>query len=153
MGESHSLIFLKKLNAFNLYEHSKVQDLNCLIFFLEQNGFLCMRDLKFPYCTIPLSKQSLKYVRCKQSGKLCKFLCLCFGLGRASKVFTKLLKNSIALLRRINIRIIVYQDDMLLMGQILQEIMIVRDTLIFPLQNLRFVINLKKSILQSVKQM
>ena len=39
------------------------------------------------------------------------------------------------------------------MGSTLQEIMTARDTLIFLLQNLGFVINLKKSILQPVKQL
>ena len=80
-------------------------------------------------------------------------MCLCFGLAPAPKVFTKLLKIPIALLRRINIRIIVYLDDILLMGRTLQEIMTARDILIFLLQNLGFVINLKKSILQPVKQL
>ena len=39
------------------------------------------------------------------------------------------------------------------MGQILEEIMTMRDILIFLLQNLGFVINLKKSVLQSAKQL
>ena len=42
---------------------------------------------------------------------------------------------------------------MLLMGRILQEIMTTRDTFIFLLQKLGFVINLKKSILQPVTQL
>ena len=38
------------------------------------------------------------------------------------------------------------------MGRALQEILIARDTLIFLLQHLGFVINLKKSVLYPVKQ-
>ena len=95
----------------------------------------------------------IKYVRFKWLDNLYWFFCLCFGLGPAPKAFTKLLKTPIPLFRRINIRIIVYLGDMLLMGRTLQEIMTARDTLIFLLQNLGFVINLKKSILQPVKQL
>ena len=42
-----------------------------------------------------------------------------FWPGTGSTIFTKLLKIPIAILRRINIRITVYLDDMLLMSQIL----------------------------------
>ena len=35
-------------------------------------------------------------------GNLYKFLCLCFGLGPAPRIFTNLLKIYIALLRRLN---------------------------------------------------
>ena len=121
------------------------EGLHCLKFLLEQNDFLYKIDLKDTYFAIPLSKQSSKYVRFKWSGNLYEFLCLCFGLEPAPKVFTKLLKIPIALLRRINIQIIVYLDDMLLMARTLQEFMTARDALIFLLQNLRFAINLKKS--------
>ena len=51
------------------------------------------------------------------------------------------------------IRIIVYLDDTLLMRRTLQEIMTARDTLILLLQNLGFIINLKKLILHPVKQL
>ena len=49
-------------------------------------------------------------------GKLYEFLCLCFGLGPAPKIFTKLLKIPVSVLRCLNILIIIYLDDMLLIG-------------------------------------
>ena len=55
-----------------------------------------------------------------------------------------LLKIPIALLRRINVRIIIFFDDMLVMAQKLKEISQAKETLIFPLQNLGIVINFKK---------
>ena len=76
-----------------------------------------------------------------------------FGLGPAPKVFHKLLKIPNALLSRIKICLILYLDDILLMGRTLQEIMTSRDTLIFLLQNLEFVIDLKMSIFHPVKQL
>ena len=41
---------------------------------------------------------------------------------------------------------------MLLIGRTLQDILMASDTLIFILQHLGFVINLKKSVLQPVQQ-
>ena len=69
------------------------------------------------------------------------------GLSPAPRLFTKLLKVPIALLRRINVKIIIYLDDMLLMGASQPELVLGRDTLIFVLQHLGLVINLKKSVL------
>ena len=46
-----------------------------------------------------------------------------------------------------NIRIVIYLDDMLLRGNSVKEILIGTDTVVFLLQHLGFVINLKKSIL------
>ena len=63
-----------------------------------------------------------------------------------------LLKIPIALLRRINVRIIIFLDDMLVMAQTLKEISQAKETLIFLLQNLGFVINFKKSQLGPVKE-
>lgn len=59
----------------------------------------------------------------------------------------------IALFRRINIRIIVCLYDVLQMTRSLEEILTARETLIFLLLNLGFVMNVKRSIHQPVKQM
>ena len=76
---------------------------------------------------------------------------LCFGLGPAPRIFTKLLKIPIATLRRINIRMI-YLDDRLLMGHSTEDISIYCDTVMFLLQHLGFVDNWKKSILRPVQE-
>ena len=61
--------------------------------------------------------------------------------------FSKLLKIPITVLRRIQIKIIIYLYDMLLMSQTINCLQIARDTLIFLLQSLGFVINLQKTVL------
>ena len=70
-----------------------------------------------------------------------------FGLGPAPKIFTKLLKVPVSLLRRLKIRIVIYIDDMLVMAASLKEIIMARDTVIYLLQALGFTLNEKKSIL------
>ena len=129
-----------------------MEGLHCLKYLLQENDFLLKKDLKDAYFSVPLQQCSRKYVRFVWSGNLYEFLCLCFGLGPAPKVFTKLLKVPIAILRRMNIRLIIYLDDILLMGQTLEEILMNRDTLIYLLQKLGFVINLKKSIFEPTRQ-
>lgn len=55
-------------------------------------------------------------------GNLYELLCPYFGLSAAPKIFTKLIKIPISLLRRLSIfRILIYLDDMLLMGATLYK--------------------------------
>ena len=151
-GGNRPVINLKNLSKFIPYEHFEMEGVHCLKFILEQDDFLWKIDLKEAYFSVPLNKNSQKFVRFQKSGNIYEFLCFSFGLGPAPRIFTKLLKVPIAFLRRVNIRIIIYLDDMLLMGRTLPEILMARDTLIFLLQYLGFVINLKKSVLHIVKQ-
>ena len=64
----------------------------------------------------PLDWSSKKFARLHRNGTLYEFMWLCFGLGPAHRVFTKLLKIPISLLRKLNIRIIIYLEDMLILS-------------------------------------
>ena len=139
------VINLKFLNNFISYQHFKMEEVHLIKGLLQEHVFLIKIDLKDAYFSIPLDKSSRKYIRFQWEGNLQEFLCLCFGLGPAPLIFTKLLKTPIALLRRINIKVIIFFDDMLVMAQTLKEILKAKETLIFLLQNLSFVINFKKS--------
>ena len=109
-------------------------------------------DLKDAYFCVPLHKQSQKFVRFQWDGKLYGFLCLYFGLGPAARIFTKLLKVPLAVLRRLNMLIIIYIDDMLIIGRTRKEVESTRDTLIYLLQHLGFLLILKKSVLQPCQE-
>ena len=152
-GGNRPCINLKALTKFIPYKHFKMKRLHCLKYLLEENDFLCKIDLKDAYFSVPLCMSSRKFVRFAWLGNLYEFLCLCFGLGPAPRIFSKLLKVPITLMRRLNIHLVIYLDDILLMGRTLEEILMSRDTLIFLLQHLSFVINLlKKSVLKPSQQ-
>ena len=70
---------------------------------------------------------------------------MCLGLGPAPRLFKKLIKAPVSIFRKLYIKIIVYLDDFLILGKTLEETILSRDT-IYLLQNLGFVINLKKSV-------
>ena len=146
-GGHRPVINLKKLNQNIPYHHFKMEGLHYLKFMLQQGDYMCKVDLKDAYFSVPLHKDSKKFIRFQWTGNIYEFLCLCFGLGPAPRVFTKILKIPIAILRRLKIRIIIYLDDMLMLAKSIQEILIAKDTVIYLLQHLGFVINLKKSVL------
>ena len=118
--------------------------------FFQKGDYMCKVDLKDAYFSVPLEKNSRQFVCVCWSGNLYKFLWFCFGLGPAPRKFTKLSKVPMTILRRINIKIIIYLDDMLLIVHSLEEIIMSQDTIIFLLQHVGFVINWKKSLLTPV---
>ena len=134
------------------YQHFKMEDLHRLPNIVKKGDYMPKLDLKDAYFLVPLNPASRKLVRFLWSGKLYEFLCLCFGLDPARRIFTKLLKIPVSVLRRLNILIIVYLGDMLLIGHTIEETLIARDTVIFLLQQLGFVLNLKKSVLTSTQR-
>ena len=114
---------------------------------MKLGDFIVKIDLKDAYFSVPLSNRSKKYVRFQWEGSLYEFQCLMFGLGPAPRIFTKLLKIPISLLRRLHVKLIIYIDDILIVASALKEASLARDTTIYLLQNLGFIINFKKSVL------
>ena len=71
-----------------------------------------------------------------------------FGLSVAPRRFTKLMKEPIRIIRFCNIRIVIYIDDMLLMGSSIQEILTARDSVLYLIAALGLTINWDKSVLE-----
>ena len=104
-------------------------------------------DLKDAYFSVPLHLSSQKYIRFKWKGNLYQLLCLCFGLSLAPRLFAKLMKISISFMWKLNVRIIMFLDDILIMVSTKKELTHARDALIFLLETLWFLINKNKSAL------
>ena len=151
-GGNRSVINLKHLNNFISHKHFKMEGLNLLQNMLQTGEYMCKLDLKDAYFCVPLKTESRKYVRFQWEETLYEHLCLGFGLGPAPLIFTEILKVPISLLKWLQIRVIIYLDDMLVMSQILEELLMSGDTITFLLTQLGFVINLKNSILAPVQQ-
>ena len=111
--ENRPCINLDTLSKFIPYKDFKMEGLHCLKYLFEEKDLLCKIDLKDAYISVPLCMES--FVRFAWSGNLFEFLCLCFGLGPAPRIFSKLLKVPIALLKRFHIRLVIYLNDILLM--------------------------------------
>ena len=76
-----------------------------------------------------------------------------YCLGLVPRIFTKLFKIPVDILRRINITVIIYLGNTLSMSQKIEGLNLTRDTLTFLLQQLGFVTNLKKSVLSPTQGM
>ena len=142
------MINLKNLNSFIPYQHFKMEGLHLMKGLLQERDYICKIDLRDAYFTIPINEKYRKYLRFKWEATLYEFRCLCFGLGPKPLIFTKLMEVPNSLPRRLNIHLIIYLDDMMIMARSVQELIFHQDNVIYLLKNLRFVLNLKKSVLE-----
>ena len=81
---------------------------------LERRGF--SMQVRLEKCTLPCSiarRIRILYVSSRKTSSM-NFFCLCFGLAPAPLVFTKLIKIPIAVIKRLNGRIIIYRHGILI---------------------------------------
>jgi hypothetical protein len=145
--EYRPIVNLKGLNNFVPYHHFKMEGLKDVKNLLRKGDWMCKLDLKDAYFSVPLGMRSRKLVRFVWKKKLYEFLCLAFGLGPAPRVFTKLMKVPVTLLRKLGIRLVIYLDDLLLIASSQKDLEMARDSAMFLFHHLGLTINLKKSVL------
>ncbi|KAI8511561.1 hypothetical protein Bbelb_106610 [Branchiostoma belcheri] len=144
-GGWRPVINLKSLNKFVLKRTCKFEGINLVKELWKKGDFLATIDLKDAYFTIPIAQSDRKFLRFSWRGVLWEFQCLPFGLTSAPRVFTKVLRPIVAILRRQGLLIVIFLDDLLIIArsreQCLEHIAIARELL----EQLGFVLNLEKS--------
>ena len=145
-GTSRPVINLKGLNGFLQYTHFKMEGIHLLRDLVQPGDWLGKVDLKDAYFVVPIWKGHRKYLRFLWKDTLLEFACLPFGLALAPRLFTKIMKPVVALLRRAGIRLIIYLDDLLFMHATQEGLREDMATARYLLENLGFVINLEKSV-------
>ncbi len=112
-----------------------------------KNDWMVTIDLKDAYLCLPVHASHQKYLRFHWRNKLYQYQTVPFGLSPAPREFTKLLKPVMGVLRRLGIRILIYLDDIILLNQDPEVLIHDRDSTIWILQSLGFIINWEKSSL------
>ncbi|CAH1255216.1 TPR [Branchiostoma lanceolatum] len=151
-GGLRPVINLKPLNRYLQVRRFKMEGLGVLKHLLQPGDFMGKVDLKDAYFTIPVDVNSRRFLTFQWQGRFYQFQCVPFGVATAPRVFTKVLKVPIALLRRQGYRLIVYLDDVLVFGRTREGC---REALMAVLQllsSLGFVPNREKSILEPTQR-
>ena len=113
-----------------------------------KGDYVCKIYLNDAHFLVPLNPKYQKFVSFIWKDLIYQFLYLCFGLGPAPRIFTKVLKVPISLMRKLNVRLIIFLCDILMMSASMEELTLARDNLIYLLQNLGLLISIKKAVLQ-----
>ena len=119
---------------------------------LVKGCYMASIDIRHAYHTIPIAEEHQKFLRFIWKGKIFQYTCLPFGLSSAPRIFTKILKPVFAKLRMIGFVNISYIDDILLMGNSEDDCNLNVEQTRLSLEKLGFVINEKKSIFKSTKE-
>jgi hypothetical protein len=124
-----------------------MENMSMLPTLIQQGDWMVKTDIKDAYLCIPVHQDHQTLLGFWWGKKSYQFQVCPFGLGSAPRVFTKLLKPAIAFLRKLGVRILIYLDDCLILNQDKDRLLKDRDTALWILQALGFVINWKKSML------
>ena len=146
-GGVRPLINLKKLNQSIRYEHFKMEGIPSLVDILISQDFMVKLDLKDAFFSVPVSKCNRKYLCFRWENTMYQFKVAPFGLAPVPRLFTKLLKPVMALLRRSGIRCVIFLDDLIMLNQDKQTLKTQLESVMWLLQNLGFEINWEKSVI------
>ena len=149
----HRLILnLAKLNEQVQKRHFKMQTLTSAINLITPQFFMASIDGKDAYYSVPVASEYRKYLRFGWQGKVFQFSCLPNGLSSALRLFTKITKplfSHLTLMGHLNSP---YIDDVLVLGETIEECREnVKATINLSLQ-LRFVVHPRKSVLEPTQE-
>jgi hypothetical protein len=145
-GKYRPIFNLKALNQFICYEHFKMECLDNVKYLICRNDWLVKLDLQDAYFVVPVTSQHRKFLRFIWDGVVYQYVCLPFGLSSAPRIFTKLMKPIIAHLRKLGIRLLIYLDDLLILGSSPNGVLQHLRSVVNLLLSLGFLINWEKSV-------
>jgi hypothetical protein len=144
-GGFRPVINLKGLNQYVTHHHFKMEGLSFLKHLVQPGDWLAKLDLKDAYFTVPMHLSDQELLQFRWQGKVYQFNCLPFGLSSAPWAFTKLLKPLVAFFRERGIRLVIYLDDILILGsskeKLTEDVGLVRSVL----ESVGFIVNEEKS--------
>ena len=141
------VINLKRLNEWVTPQHFKMEGMSTLRELLKTNDWMAKIDLKDAYFTIPMHPTHQPFLRFMVNQQHYQFTCLPFSLSCVPWVFTKVMKPISIFLRSMGVRMIVYKDDILVMGESPEQVKGHLEALTYLLTGLGFVINISELII------
>jgi len=112
---------LKPLKEFVEKIHFKRENIDLVKNLIKPGDFLPSVDLKDASFSIPIWQPHRKYLRFYWNNQNFHFACLPFGYSLATQVFTKVLKPVMAHARYHGVRLVIFIDDIFIIGHNHQE--------------------------------
>ena len=115
-GTMRPLIDISTLNTFVENSHFQMENLSSTKSLLRSGNFMTKLDLHDANLTVEIDPLLQKFLRFIWKNKVYQFQALPFGVNVVPRVFTKLLKQVEAFVRKQGICLVLYLNDMLIIG-------------------------------------
>ena len=147
-GGMRPVINLKPLNKYVVKQTFRMETLKKVRSALRPGMWATTLDLSDAYYHVSIHKKSRRYLRFILDGKIYEFKALPMGLCSSPRIFTRLTKFVSGFCRRYKIVLIMYLDDLLILGESYEDCKAKTRFVENLLTRLGFLINLKKSVLE-----
>ena len=146
-SQRRPVINLRQLNKHVYNQKFRMESLGNIRSLLKPGGFMIKIDLQDAYMSVPVAPKSRSLLVFIFDGKIYRFKVMPFGLNSAPRIFTKLFKPILRLLRSQGMLLIIYLDDILPIAQT-ADLCLAQDKFLMKLlQDLGFLVNINKSVL------
>ncbi|SAL96899.1 hypothetical protein [Absidia glauca] len=143
--KSRPVLDCKKISSFVQCSHFKMEGVPALRELIQPNDFMAKIDLKDAYTVVPIHPASRRYLAFAHAGTIYQYKTLPFGLSVAPRIFMKIMRHAIEVLRKEGIRIVYYLDDICVLARTPQEMEHHTSRIVNHLQHLGVFINFKKT--------
>lgn len=144
-GKQRPILDLRFLNNHLRSKKFQMETLQSATSIIRKNQYFTKTDIKSAYLAIPIAQQHQQYLGFKWMGREFQFTSLPFGLSSAPRTFTKIMREALKSLRSAGLQCIIYLDDVLVIGDTLEECAEQTATMRSHLEALGFTLNQDKS--------
>ena len=144
-GDFRLILDLHDLNLYLKRVHFKMEGLHAISSLICRGDFLASIDLQDAFLTIAMHQDFFKYLCFDFEGVRYCFIALVFGLTCAPRVFTKMLKVPLSVMRVSGFKNSAWLDDIVLVGSSFQSTSDMLSSCISFLESLGFIIKPSKS--------
>ena len=146
-GKWRLIADLSVLNRHIWVPHFKMESLASAVELAWKECWFCKLDLSNAYFHVGMRSSSLPYLGFTWGGKLYRWVALPFGLAVAPRLFSKLMKQGLKMARALGVPLVIYLDDVLVIGKNPEECRTYVIAVAAHLHRLGFTVNLEKSVL------
>ena len=146
-GKLRLILDISELNIHISNSHFQMLKLADIPLWLQKDHFLVSIDLTSAYWHIPVNADFQKYLGFQYQNKSYVFQAMPFGLNIAPRIFTRLMLDIIKYLTSLNIFVIIYLDDILVMAKDRETLLLHRNLTLYTLKHFGLIVNLEKSSL------
>ena len=143
-GKFRVIINMKPINRYILKKTFKMEGIQDVKTILKPSCYGAIVDLSDAYYHVKLSLNSRKYTRCIFDGQVLEYTSLPMGLTDSPRIFTRVTKFVQSFLRKQGIPVIMYIDDLLVLGNNFSECEAHVKIVVGLLRKLGFLLNEKK---------